>query len=362
MRKIFILSIFLQIVLFAGNPYAHGSDHDSTMVSASDSLMLLEMAEHQQMEAVDAFPNYHPLIVHFPIVLLLMAAFFQLLSLFVLKKEVSLVTIILLGLGVISAWLASNTFHAMPGELTGRAKEIFATHEAMAEFTWWISLAALLIKIPSHFYMKQKWWMEFAATICLIGSAITVSIAGHHGSMLVHMQGVGPMGKYLDTYKPIVQPVEENTADHTTGQEDMHENSGSMDHSTMNHHRPDEAATNKANDTNHHVGELGKGPHGGTVEEAEPYHMEIVVYGSDLIFYLLDGNAKPLDIKNVTGGVKMNYANKQSKTIDLMEMNGKQTAMQAINGQAFTAICTLFRNGKSYTASFTSQKDLPKIK
>ena len=45
-----------------------------------------------------------------------------------------------------------------------------------------------------------------------------------------------------------------------------------------------------------------------------------------------------------------------------MEMSGKQTAMEANNGQVFTAVCTLTKDGKSYSATFSSEKDLPKNK
>ena len=158
-----------------------------------------ELEEHHEMESINAFPNYHPLIVHFPIVLLLLALIFQLISFFVFRKDLSWVTLGLLFFGVITTWLSSNTFHAHPEELTGRAKEIFETHEQMAGFTLLFSLAALTIKIISHFFLKRKWWIESLVALCLVGSAITVSIAGHHGAMLVHMEGNGPKGEHLES-------------------------------------------------------------------------------------------------------------------------------------------------------------------
>lgn len=205
--KLFSLTLIFSLGFFSAIAHEHhnkGEKKDSvTQTSSSaqnDSAMQKKMeAEHREMKAIDAFPNYHPLIVHFPIVLLIIATLFQLLSFFFYKNEFSIATLILLTLGVISAWLASNTFHAHPEELTGSAKEIFETHEQMADFTWWFSLVALLIKILSHFFLKRKWWMESAVTLLLIGSAVTVSIAGHHGAMLVHMEGIGPKGNQLES-------------------------------------------------------------------------------------------------------------------------------------------------------------------
>lgn len=338
-----IIVITLLVILtstFAGQTYAHNHHSDSTKVSVADSLMQIEMEKRQQMEAVDAFPNYHPLVVHFPIVLLLMAAMFQLLSFFYLKREFSLVTLILLAFGVITAWLANNTFHADAGILTGTAKEIFDTHEQMAILTWWLSLIALIGKSVSHFFLNRKMVIEMIIALLLIASGITVSIAGHHGAMLVHMEGIGPLGKYLEEYKlPANNPINTLQKENNNSEE----NAGEQEE-------------------DHHVGEIGKGPHGGTVEEAEPFHMEIMEDGNNLLFYLLDGDAKPLDMEGVTGSVKILSVGKSAKIIPLMMMDNKLTAMQANIGLPFTANCTLTKEGKSYTSSFTSAKDLPSKK
>jgi uncharacterized membrane protein len=193
----------------AGNAVAHHHEKPAGAAAAgaavktdsatrADTSMQREMAQHEVMESVDAFPNYHPLVVHFPIVLLLMATLFQFISFFFYKKEFSLATLILLFLGVVASWLASNTFHADPGELPAKVKAIFDVHETMASYTYWLSLGALLIKIPSHFFLHRRWWVESMVMALLIASAITVSIAGHHGAMLVHLNGIGPLGHHLE--------------------------------------------------------------------------------------------------------------------------------------------------------------------
>jgi mono/diheme cytochrome c family protein len=114
-------------------------------------------------------------------------------------------------------------------------------------------------------------------------------------------------------------------------------------------------------DPGHHHSAAGpkKGPHGGMIEEAAPFHMEIVVQGNDLVFYLLDADAKPVDMQGVRGSVAIQYAGTPAKTISLMEMDGRLTAMGADNGKPFKATATLTKEGRSYSASFTSQRDLP---
>ncbi len=352
MKKMYCFILVINFSIFTVLTYAH--DHkpinDSKNLTITerqtDSLMQLEMIKHQEMEAVSAFPNYHPLIVHFPIVLLIMAALFQLLSFFFFKKELSWVTLILLVLGVITAWLSSNTFHAETGILSGKAKEIFSIHEQMASFTWWFSFAALLLKIISYFFLKQKLWVEGVVTLLLIAATISVSIAGHHGAMLVHMEGIGPMGKYLDSYHYTSKNMD--TISQTNAKSGTENNK--KEHNDVEQ------------EMDHHLGDIGKGPHGGTIEEADPFHMEIVSEGNDLIFYLLDGDAKPLDMKNVSGNIKIQYNDKSNRVVDLMMMDGKLTAMKAINGKSFMAICKLIKDSKVYTASFNSTKDLHMFK
>ncbi len=60
------------------------------------------------------------------------------------------------------------------------------------------------------------------------------------------------------------------------------------------------------NAQSHHVGNVGEGPHGGTVQEADPNHAEILVKDSKVYIYLLDGDAQPTTYKNciVTAKVK----------------------------------------------------------
>jgi uncharacterized membrane protein len=344
-RLVISLFIILVAATLEISAHEHGHKKDSLKMSMSDlradSLMQIKMAEHQQMEAISAFPNFHPLVVHFPIVMLMMAFVFQIISFFYFKKEFGRTTLILLALGVITAWLSMHSFHADTGLLKGKAAVIFAAHERMASYTWWFALVALLTKIASDFLLLRKWWIESASAVLLGGAAVFVAITGHLGAQLVYTQGIGPVGKYLESYHSGV-----TTAD-------------SLSSALIKSANDSSSVKSEAGEDDHHVGEIGKGPHGGTVEEADPDHMEISTDGNDLIFYLLDGDAKPLDMKAVSGSVSIHYANARVKTISLMMMAGRLTAMRAVNKQSFTAICTLTDKGKSYSASFDSKRDLP---
>lgn len=207
-RHVAMLSALIAI-LAIGKLFAHdGHDHPSPTPQPANTTASVPVTETKPeqmpmdmpMNMVEEFPNYHPLIVHFPIVLLIFAALFQILSFVMYRKEFSLATLLLLLAGTVSVWLASNIFHAHAMNLPAHVSEIFETHELMAKYTWWLAIAALSAKGLSHFIIGKKWWSEAVVLILLIGASITVSIAGHHGAQLVHMGGVGPQGKYLESH------------------------------------------------------------------------------------------------------------------------------------------------------------------
>lgn len=144
------------------------------------------------------FPSLHPLIVHFPIVLLLLAFLTQLAALFTWKKELSLLTGILLLGGFIGAYLAGRFFHPHTGELTDAAQQVLDLHDRYADYTIWSAGIALLLKGISHFLLKQILWLEILMLILLGLVAGVVSKAGHYGATLVHIHEVGPQGNFLE--------------------------------------------------------------------------------------------------------------------------------------------------------------------
>lgn len=215
-RRAIYLTVALAAVFFATLVTFPHDDHDKKSPSptpqaantASNTAAVSSevMTEHDhanmpdQMKMAEYFPNYHPLVVHFPIVLIIIAALFQVLAFLVYKNEFSFAAFLLLVLGTLSVWLASNTFHAHAANLPEPMNTIFEEHELLADFTWWLALAALAVKAVSHFYLKRKWWSEALVLALLIAASITVSIAGHHGAQLVHMGGVGPKGQFLESH------------------------------------------------------------------------------------------------------------------------------------------------------------------
>jgi uncharacterized membrane protein len=144
------------------------------------------------------FPSLHPLAVHFPIVLILLAAALQAVLVWKDLKQIKWVTLVIVGGAFISSLAASTIFHAEPSANAPKAAlKIFEQHEKYAQLTLWMSGITFLLKSIGVFFKINRRSFEIIVLIAAIIAAIFLSIAGHHGAKLTHVAGVGPMGRYL---------------------------------------------------------------------------------------------------------------------------------------------------------------------
>lgn len=144
------------------------------------------------------FPNLHPLVVHFPIVLILLAAALQAVLVFKDWPPVRWITLVVMAGGFAGALAASTVFHAEPMGLGARAAAVFASHEKYASYTLWLSGITLLLRGIGDFFKIQRRAYEILVLVFALAAAGVLSVAGHRGAQLVYVEGVGPQGHLLD--------------------------------------------------------------------------------------------------------------------------------------------------------------------
>ncbi len=179
------------------NLVAHVAEHSHTeepAISTPDTSPTDTGTSEQEIIQLEYFPTYHPLVVHFPIVLLITGAVLHILNLFFKSKSIDYVTLGLIAVGAITAWISGNIFHPhLSPDAPILVKETLEKHEQMAYWTIILSFAATLFKVLELRFPRIKW----ITAILAIAASITVSITGHHGAVLTHQMGVGAKGKYL---------------------------------------------------------------------------------------------------------------------------------------------------------------------
>lgn len=223
MKKHNFICVFMLLFVVSATLFAHGDDddnqekdvahdtiqiqeetanhsHDQEMNSEHhDGMLMLTEVDIIEAEMSD-FSNLHPLIVHFPIVLLLLAFLTQIGAFFLWKKQLNWLTLILLIGGFIGAYLASTLVHPHTTGLSEAAKMVLEKHDLFADYTIWLSGIGVLLKGVSLFFVKDKLWLEIIVALVLAGSAFSVSKAGHYGATLIHIHGVGAQGNYIESH------------------------------------------------------------------------------------------------------------------------------------------------------------------
>lgn len=155
-------------------------------------------ATMQGFSGFDAFPTLHPLVVHFPIVLLLTAALLYPGGLIFRSGHLKLTAALIGVAGLFGAILATYWLHPHTTGLTIAAQKSLEQHDRFAELTIYTTAAALLIQLTGHYSRKRL--IEIAGACAMLLAAIFVGVTGHYGAELTHVHGVGPRGEFLETH------------------------------------------------------------------------------------------------------------------------------------------------------------------
>ncbi len=158
------------------------------------------MAVDESKVAADLgdFPTLHPMIVHFAIVLIIVAAALQLVNIILIKREITWIVFVILFIGVMAAWLAGKNFHPHTHGISEHAQLVLDQHDKWADWAIYFGIAGVGLHGVNLFLFRNKRWAISIVAVVLIMSAYAVLHAGHYGAQLVHIEGIGPQGKYLE--------------------------------------------------------------------------------------------------------------------------------------------------------------------
>lgn len=138
---------------------------------------------------------WHPLSVHIPIALLLVATLFHLLAFFIDKTFFRKAGNILLIMGTASAWLAIYTGDLADGIVSRNLCDptVLKEHENSAYvLTWLFTIASLLVMtVKTGILKRYERVLWITSTVLMLVGSVYLVRAGHLGAEVVYQQAGG---------------------------------------------------------------------------------------------------------------------------------------------------------------------------
>ncbi|WP_414042204.1 DUF2231 domain-containing protein [Macrococcus animalis] len=130
----------------------------------------------------------HPLIVHFPIALLLVGTLFEIASL-KYRNQLNLAGTLLLTLGFISgvfAFLTGDSGERFAEMHFGEVEHLIHQHEDMARNAMIMFGIAVALKLFTHFNHKYQKSIYIAVIVLAIIGSVLLAYTGHLGGQIVY--------------------------------------------------------------------------------------------------------------------------------------------------------------------------------
>lgn len=182
-----------------------------------------------EIPSLPPYEGLHPIIVHFPIAILMMAWVPMLLGLVDKKRRMTwlfgglLMLIVGTGFAFFAVMTGSATEHAVDRSSQVIRKAIHE-HEETAELARNLFIGVTVIYLfvliaISKIGPSKKKMVGFVGGLLILISyglgALALVNAGHEGGLLVHQLGVrAPMGPVVDTSAPVIPQAIEEDSDH----------------------------------------------------------------------------------------------------------------------------------------------------
>lgn len=172
--------------------------------------------------------HIHPMIVHFPIALLIIGFLADITGM-LLKKEkkafftkVGFLLLVIGTVGVIAAYISGEAAGEGVTE-AGALGDALETHDSAAFLTLWLMIGTALVRIGAVIFNKYKGMVKIAATVLFFLGVLSIARTGYYGGELVfkHAAGVeldlgfgfNSQDKNLDGTKQVDEDYQEEDED-----------------------------------------------------------------------------------------------------------------------------------------------------
>lgn len=136
--------------------------------------------------------HIHPMLVHFPIALLIAGFFSDILGLFVKKEFFTRAGFYLLILGTLGAIAAVITGHmAGDGIESGALKQAVEVHEDAGTLTLWLALITSAFRVVLIWLEKYRGILKAVALVLFFATVLSVARTGYYGGELVYKHAAG---------------------------------------------------------------------------------------------------------------------------------------------------------------------------
>ncbi len=137
--------------------------------------------------------HLHPMIVHFPIALLIVGFLSDLIGAFFKKEffsKAGLYLLILGTAGVIAAYFSGNIAGDGVSE-AGALKQALENHEEAAELSLWLMVIVSVVRIGIVVFKKYTGIFKWAAIVLFLVGILSIARTGYYGGELVFKHAAG---------------------------------------------------------------------------------------------------------------------------------------------------------------------------